>query len=210
MELKEFVTDFASALARVDASRPQALNARSGAPYQPGIGPHTEPRTVELVISNIKATKPESYIRAAHLAIPYGSSRDKCDICIGEPPGWEWAIEVKMIRMLGDNGKPNDNLIAHILSPYPSQRSALTDCTKLVQSQLHGRKAILVYGYDYPEFPLDPLIAAFELLAADRVRIRNRTEASFGGLIHPVHTQGRVCAWEIDAAVAAESGVSLL
>jgi hypothetical protein len=198
MDLQELVSDFASALARVDASRPQALNARSGAPYQPGIGPHTEPATVALVIADIQATKPDSYIGAAHLAIPYGRSRDKCDICLGEPPDWEWAIEVKMIRMLGDNGKPNDNLIAHILSPYPSQRSALTDCTKLVQSQLHGRKAILMYGYDYPAFPLDPLIEAFELLASHRVRIGSRVEASFEGLIHPVHTQGRVCAWEID------------
>lgn len=32
---------------------------------------------------------------------------------------------------LGDNGKPNDNMIMHILSPYPDHRSALTDCSKL-------------------------------------------------------------------------------
>jgi hypothetical protein len=204
MELQELVADFASALARVDAGRPQALNARSRAPYQSGIGPHTEPATVALVIADIKAAKPDSYITAAHLAIPYNRSRDKCDICIGAPPAWEWAIEVKMIRMLGDNGKPNDNLVGHILSPYPSQHSALTDCTKLVQSQLHGRKAILMYGYDYPQFPLEPLIEAFELLAVHRVRVRSRAEAGFGGLVHPVHTQGQVCAWEIEAPTAAE------
>jgi len=27
---------------------------------------------------------------------------------------------------MGDNGKPNDNMLMHILSPYPAHRSALT------------------------------------------------------------------------------------
>jgi hypothetical protein len=34
-------------------------------------------------------------------------------------PSWEWAIEIKMPRLMGDNGKPNDNMLMHILSPYP-------------------------------------------------------------------------------------------
>ena len=28
--------------------------------------------------------------------------------------------EVKMLRLMGDNGKPNDNMLMHILSPYPA------------------------------------------------------------------------------------------
>ena len=36
----------------------------------------------------------------------------------------EWAIEVKMLRLMGDNGKPNDNMLMHILSPYERHRSA--------------------------------------------------------------------------------------
>ena len=34
-----------------------------------------------------------------------------------------------MLRFMGDNGKLNDNIVMHILSPYPEHRSALTDCT---------------------------------------------------------------------------------
>jgi hypothetical protein len=39
-----------------------------------------------------------------------------------------------MLRLMGDNGKPNDNMLMHILSPYPSHRSALTDCQKLLRA----------------------------------------------------------------------------
>jgi hypothetical protein len=36
---------------------------------------------------------------------------------VGDPV--DWAIEVKMLRLMGDNHKPNDNMLMHILSPYP-------------------------------------------------------------------------------------------
>ena len=49
-------------------------------------------------------------------------------------PVWDWAIEAKMLRMFGDNGKLNDNMLMHVLSPYPAHRSALTDCGKLAHS----------------------------------------------------------------------------
>ena len=58
----------------------------------------------------------------------------------------------------------------HILSPYPAHRSALTDCIKLVTSHLGEQKAILIYGYDYPSWPMDPVINAFEVLASRQVK----------------------------------------
>ena len=56
--------------------------------------------------------------------------------------GEHWFIEVKMWRLMGDNGKPNDNILMHVLSPYVQHRSALTDCEKLSNSGFTGRKAI--------------------------------------------------------------------
>jgi hypothetical protein len=38
------------------------------------------------------------------------------------------------------------------------------DCKKLVESGLEGRKAIVIYGFDYPELPMDPAIGAFRYL----------------------------------------------
>jgi hypothetical protein len=75
---------------------------------------------------------PDRYQGRLHTGISYpGGTRQKCDVCVGVAPGWDWALEIKMLRLMGDNGKPNDNMLMHILSPYPADRSALTDCSKL-------------------------------------------------------------------------------
>jgi hypothetical protein len=197
MQLDEIVTDFARSIERVDARSPQAVNARSKKPFQPGIGPHSESETVEMVTSDM-AEKPK-YSGLIETAVPYpDASRQKCDFCIGKGREWEWAVEVKMLRMLGDNGKPNDNILMHILSPYPEHRSAVTDCEKLSSSGLGRRNAILIYGYEAEEFPLIKAIDAFEIVAANRARLGERKFASFGGLIHPVHASGQVFAWELE------------
>jgi hypothetical protein len=189
--LEMIVTDFARGMEMADARRPAYKT------YQPGLGPHTEPLTVALVTAELAAAWPERY--AAHKrGVPYvDGTRQACDLCLGRPPGWGWAIEVKMLRLMGDNAKPNDNLPTHIRSPYAVHRSAVTDCTKLAQSGLGEHKAILIYGYAYPQFPLEPLVEAFEALAGRQVRLGGRSTATFQGLIHPVHRHGAVFGWEV-------------
>ena len=88
-----------------------------------------------------------------------------------------------MLRFFGDNGKLNDNILMHVLSPYPEHRSALTDCDKLLRSRIKGRKAILIYGFDHEEWPLDPAVEAFEALAKLRADIGVRFTASFEDLV---------------------------
>ena len=105
----------------------------------------------------------------------------------------------KILRLMGDNRKPNDNMLMHILSPYPAHRTALPDGPKLVRSGLLGRKAIVIYGFDYPAWPMDPVIEAFEMLARARVTLSERAEAAFSDLAHPVHQRGRVFGWEVRA-----------
>ena len=132
------------------------------------------------------------------LGVPYPDvPRQKCDLCIGQKSCWEWAIEIKMLRFLGDNGKLNDNILMHILSPYPAHRSALTDCSKLVNSPLGERKAILIYGFEHEKWPLAPAIDAFERLARAQVQLGPRHVAGFGNLVHPIHAKGRLFVWEI-------------
>lgn len=197
MDLATLVADFAIGMQLADAQYPVAVNQRSKEPYQPGLGPHTEANTVALVIDEVVAKWPERYGRH-QLGVPYpDGSRQRCDLCLGTAPDWGWAIEVKLVRMLGDNGKPNDNLPTHILSPYPRHRSALTDCEKLVGSGLGGRKAILIFGYEYELWPLEPMVEAFEVLARRRVLLGERKESRVEGLTHPVHQQGAVFAWEL-------------
>jgi hypothetical protein len=149
-------------------------------------------------VAELQAFVPERYSGWLHTNVPYaGTSRRKCDLCVGAPPEWEWSVEVKMLRLMGDNGKPNDNMLMHILSPYPNDRSALTDCTKLLESGLSGAKAVMIYGFDYPELPMDPAIEAFETLARTQATLGVRATASYAQLVHPVHRAGRVFAWQI-------------
>jgi len=132
------------------------------------------------------------------LEVPYPNSpRAKWDVCLGLSPDWQWVIEIKMLRLMGDNGKPNDNMLIDILSPYPGHRSAVTACEKLLTSGLRGRKAVVIYGYDYDSWPMDPAIEAFEVLARSRVSLSNPVVAEVSGLAHPVHQRGRLFGWEI-------------
>ncbi len=69
--------------------------------------------------------------RDVRFDVPYPDKpRQKCDLLVARD-GKALFIECKLLRVLGDNGKPNDNMLMHILSPYPQHRSALTDCEKL-------------------------------------------------------------------------------
>lgn len=195
--LNVFVSDFAQAMKAVDARYPQAVNARSKEPYTPGIGPHTESQTVALVLKELASGRPSSYAEF-RCEVPYISApRSRCDVCFGSPPEWSWSIEVKMLRLMGDNGKPNDNILMHILSPYPAHRSAVTDAAKLLESGLPGRKALVIFAYEYAEWPPEPVICAFELLASQYAGLSGRVEASVNGLVHPVHQAVRVYGWEL-------------
>jgi hypothetical protein len=160
-------------------------------------GPHGEAAAVALVMAELRSAHPERYLEF-RTGVPYPNApRQKCDLCIGNGAPWQWAVEVKLLRFLGDNGQPNDNMLMHILSPYPEHRSALTDCKKLVASGMAKRNAILIYGFEAEGWPLQPAIEAFEVLAATRVKIVGRATAEATPLMHPVPQHARVFGWEI-------------
>ncbi|HEY8378006.1 MAG TPA: hypothetical protein VIK91_16025 [Nannocystis sp.] len=115
-------------------------------------------------------------------------------------PG-EWAIEFKIVRPFGDNGKPAEHWSENILHPYPGNTSALGDCIKLLEGNFSERLAVVIFGYEHtpPQVRLNPAIRAFELLAREilQVRLGNRVEALRTGLVHPVHQQLRVFGYEV-------------
>jgi hypothetical protein len=192
VRLADFVRLLAVGIQRADARRPVAVSKRSGSAYQAGIGPHTEAETITLALGEISDGLPASIEReVAYPALP----RSRCDAVLRGDDAW--AIEIKMLRLMGDNGKPNDNMLMHILSPYATHRSALTDCVKLLESGFAYRKAIVIFGYDYEGWPMDPAVEAFETLAATSVELAPAGSASFRDLVHPIHRDGRVFGWEI-------------
>jgi hypothetical protein len=200
MELEALVRDFARGMRLADARKPQAANARTRSHFKPGLGPHSEGQTIDLVLRELASTLPAVYgSDVVHREVPYPAApRSGCDLCLGRDPDWEWAIELKMLRLMGDNGQPNDNMLMHILSPYPANRSAVTDGLKLVQSGLSGRKGIIIFGYEYPDWPMEPVIRSFEVLLAQSVDLSPRVAANLDGLIHPVHNNGSVLGGNCD------------
>src|SRR5262245_19073652 len=107
-------------------------------------------------------------------------------LCIGKAPDWESAIEIKMLRLMADNAKPNDNMLMHILSPYAVHRSAVTDCPNLARvlqffsaPRAHAlcaaREDAMVLIT--PPFQWDPAIEAFEVLARRLVQLGQRETA---------------------------------
>jgi hypothetical protein len=101
VQVEQFVSDFAAAMKAVDATRPVAQSARGDKSYQAGIGPHTELRTVALVMSHFATVATKRYAGCHALEQPYpNSARSKVDICFCTAPDWLLSIEVKMLRIM--------------------------------------------------------------------------------------------------------------
>ena len=196
MDLARFIADFARGLGLADRRRPQCRR------YLPGIGPFDEPEAIRLVFQELAALDPVAYDPASWAleALFPGNTSQRLDIRLGPSDAPLWAIEVKMMRLLRNNGDVEPSAVGHLLSPH--EASALVDCEKLVRSFLPGRKAILIYGFDYDAYPLQPMLDAFELLARLRVRLIERHSADFAFLVHPHHRCGSVVAWEIASSPA--------
>lgn len=115
-------------------------------------------------------------------------------------PG-EWAMEFKMVRPFGDNGKEAEHWSQNALHPYRGNTSAFGDALKLRNSSFSEAKAIIIFGYEHEpsQIDLEPCIRGFELLARDvgEISLGPRQMARFAPLIHPVHQVGRIYAWEL-------------
>ena len=194
MQLAQIVRDFAAGMEAADRRRPQAASHRDATRlYQPGIGPFGEDAAVATTLTEMQAAHRDIYVIAGKRRYPSG--RYVCDLALGALP--DWAIEVKLARLGRDNGTNEDAAIKKILSPYPDDRSAVTDCQKLGGSGFGGRRAVLIYGFEHPGRPLMWLIEAFEAVAARGVSLGPREEAPLSHLVHPVFATGHVYAWEV-------------
>jgi hypothetical protein len=194
MELVRIVRDFACAMEAVDQRRPQAVSRRTATRrYQPGIGPFAEDDAVSRTLAEMQAADGTAYLTAGKRRYPSGGRT--CDLALGELP--DWAIEVKLARVGRDNGTYEDAAIKKVPSPYPDDRSAVTDCVKLAQSGFAGRRAVLIYGFEVQGRPLLWLIEAFEAVAERHAVLGPRAEAPLRSLVHPVFAAGGVFAWEV-------------
>lgn len=157
MELNQIMNRFSEGLVTVDAETSHvSFNQRTGEAYLPGVKTMNERKFVEELKTWWLKTYPEDFKPrlAIDTEIPYlNIPRASCDLVLStdgsdlnDP---EWAIEVKHIALVGNNGKNNDYGIAKILSPYLKDRSLIHDIQKLKKFGKGKKKAVIGYSFDY-------------------------------------------------------------
>jgi hypothetical protein len=181
-ELQEVIADIADALVSID---------RSGVPFkqfQRGVGPYGEPQLIQT------AAKYLNQIPSYRGAVVVKRTPDL--LIRGQ-----WALEAKLTRPFGDNGKEAEDWSVNLLHPYPGNTSLIGDCLKLRQLDCSEHKAVIAIGYEHPppRISLTPLLDAFEIVAKQvmSVHLSVRKQIVRTGLCHPVHQQVLITAWEV-------------
>ena len=194
VSLAEIVRDFAQAFKAVDALRPEGRSKTRT--YRAEVGPLTEAEAVSQALNFLKSRQPRSLYEEANPK-KYPQGRQQCDLVIPD----EWAIEFKLIRPFGDNGKEAEHWSENVLHPYEGNTSSIGDCIKLIKSRFPEKKAIIIFGYEHAPTQIDLTLAvkAFEAIAREvtGIQLGERHTAEFQDLIHPVHQQGKVFGWEV-------------
>ena len=182
MQLDRVIHDVADALVDIDQSRIPFKQ------FQPGVGPYGEPQLVRAIAQHLNEF--DAYQGAV-------CTRRCPDLLIRS----SWAVEFKLVRPFGDNGKEAENWSVNLLHPYQGNVSAIGDCLKLKCLECVERKAVLVIGYEHrpPRIRLAPLFDAFEVVACAvaGIPLGQRVQVTRLGLVHPVHQQLLVAGWEV-------------
>jgi hypothetical protein len=179
MEYKEIVQKIADILKDYDSKFPVHKN------FQPGIGPFGETQIVNVIAN-----------RLSEEGFP-AQTRRTPDLDIQR----EWAIEFKIVRPFGDNGKEAENWSVNMLHPYPGNTSLIGDAIKLSSLENYRRKGLLVIGFEHnpPKISLDPLLASFELITRNvmKIALGERIEERRDDLVHKEHQVLRCIGWEL-------------
>ncbi len=182
MELTQVIHDIADALVGIDSSRVSFKT------FRPGVGPYGEPQLVRAIAQRLNQVTPYTGL-AVTRRVP--------DLLIKG----HWALEFKIARPFGDNGRQAENWSINLLHPYAGNVSAIGDCLRLLGLPDPERRAVVVVGYEHtpPQISLSPLFHAFEVVAEHvaRVKLGGQVSVTRLGLVHPVHRQLTVAGWEV-------------
>jgi hypothetical protein len=155
--------------------------------FRPGIGPFGEPQIVKVIASRLS--------NKGIVAL----TRRTPDLDIEH----QWAIEFKIIRPFGDNGKEAENWSVNMLHPYAGNTSLIGDAIKLAKLDLYSNKGLFVIGFEHnpPKIPLDPLLDSFEVIASQvmGIQLYRRIEEKRGELVHSEHQVLRCIGWQLKA-----------
>jgi hypothetical protein len=183
MQYSQIIKTIADVLKEYDAENPRHKE------FRPGIGPFGEPQIVRVISD-----------RLMRRGIPAKTKRTP-DLEIGR----EWAIEFKIVRPFGDNGREAENWTVNLLHPYPGNVSLLGDSIKLLQLPNYDHRGLFIIGFEHnpARISLDPLVCSFELIARRvlNVNLDEKIEERRESLVHPEHQVLRCIGWELKNSI---------
>ena len=183
MDLQTIVDRIAEGLTVIDAQDEGGRsNRRTGEPYLKGLKTMSEHEVTTGLVKWWPNAHPEDFGEQLEAVseIPYPKSpRDRCDMFIREIATEKpvWAIEVKHIALVGDNGKNNDYGVTKMLSPYLKDRSLRHDMIRLRDSGFECSSASVVYSFSYSPQSTKEALSRYPM-HADRIREMERVRAS--------------------------------
>ena len=180
IQYSDIVSLIADILKEFDAERPVHKN------FKPGIGPFGEPQLIREVAKRLSSRG----VAARTKRTP--------DLDIENV----WAIEAKIVRPFGDNGRQAENWSVNLLHPYEGNTSLVGDALKLSHLDGYKHRCLLVIGFEHhpPKISLDPLLESFEAIVnrVTKVSLGRRLEEKREGLVHPEHQIVRCVGWEVE------------
>ena len=191
LELRELVFRIAEILKEYDSTHPEQ-HYRNNVYFNAGIGPFRETALVIHIAEQL-----------AKQGIVARTRRTPADLAIQAEHGTdEWALEFKIVRPYGDNGKPAENWSRRLLHPYQGNASLIGDAIKLGGLEGYAQKGLIAiaFEHDSPKISLDPLLRSFELISTEilNVPLGARIEERRAGLVHPHHQVLRCIAWQLE------------
>jgi hypothetical protein len=188
MNLTHILKRIAEGLIYVDKNSDIHNSSRNGIKYLPGLTTIYEPQCADELMKWWVKKYPEDFHSPYEVYVNYSypdHPGNKCDILFtsdvsksGKP---EWAIELKKIAFLGDNGKNNDYGPSKLISPFLKDRSVAHDVIKLHEADIARKKAVIGYGFNYSEESLNIALQKHPKYA-DRIKTALKIVKSGGTL----------------------------
>jgi hypothetical protein len=181
--MQQLVDDIGAAIHAVD---------RCGTPFknfQAGVGPYGEPQLMKRIAEYLLSSCNGRYPRTKTCRVP--------DVLI---PGM-WALEFKIVRPFGDNGREAEHWSQNLLHPYPGNVSAIGDAIKLMRHEGPENRAVIVIAYEHepPKIDVSVLVSAFEILCRQLLNLplSDRHSCVVKNCVHPVHQRATVYGWRL-------------
>jgi hypothetical protein len=180
MEYSDIVKTVADILKEFDSESPVHKS------FRPGIGPFGEPQIVGIIARRLSAKGIVSETkRTPDLDIQH-----------------QWAVEFKIVRPFGDNGKEAENWSVNMIHPYSGNVSLIGDAIKLGSLGAYPKKGLFVIGFEHnpAKISLDPLVDSFEAIARQvmGIGLGERIEQKRERLVHPEHQVLRCVGWQVN------------